>query len=179
MLTCTGDSLDFNVSSSFCLAMASSSNNPNCSFYDKRGKACGYSSLSRESDYVLLRDCTTDITKHLANCHLPKSLEEYEVILARAGIFQWKKSCTSDMVICPTHRDELGKYWRPPKSCQYPSHGGKPKRLKDTHVINIKVATEIFYLFGLTVPIGSRKLLFICALTFSKMRLLFFTFPFI
>ena len=108
----------------------------------------------------MLQDCTSDISQHLANCHLPKSLQEYEVILARAGIFRWNESFLESTIICPTHRDELGKYWRPSKSCQCPSHRGKPKRLKDTHVINVKLATEIFDLFGWTVPIGSRKSIF-------------------
>ena len=140
--------------------MASSSHNSNCSFYNVREKKCGFSSLSKGKDNVVLQDCTSDISQHLANCHLPKSLQEYEVILARAGIFRWNESFLESTIICPTHRDELGKYWRPSKSCQYPSHRGKPKRLKDTHVINVKLATEIFDLFGWTVPIGSRKSIF-------------------
>ena len=111
-------------------------------------------------DNVVLQDCTSDISQHLANCHLPKSLQEYEVILARAGIFRWNESFLESTIICPTHRDEVGKYWRPSKSCQYPSHRGKPKRLKDTHVINVKLATEIFDLFEWAVPIGSRKSIF-------------------
>ena len=146
------------------IAMASSSQSSNCGFYNIHEKACGFSSLSKAKDNVLLQDCTSDISKHLANCHLPKSLQEYEVILARAGVFRWSKEFLENTIICPTHRDELGKYWRLSKSCQYPSHKGKPKQLKDTHVINyIKVATEIFDLFGCTVPIGSRKSLFVCA----------------
>ena len=146
--------------------MASSNRNSNCDFYNIHEKRCGFSSLSKAKDNVLLQDCASDISKHLANCHLPKSLQEYEVILARAGIFRWNERFLENTIICPTHRDELGKYWRPSKSCQYPSHRGKPKRLKDTHVINIKLATEIFELFGCTVPIGSRKLSLICAPTY-------------
>ncbi|PFX23132.1 hypothetical protein AWC38_SpisGene12352 [Stylophora pistillata] len=59
------------------------------------------------------------------------------------------------MSICPTHKDELGKYWRSAHSCQYPSRRGKRKRPKDTHVSNINFAREVFDLFGCTVPIGS------------------------
>ena len=46
----------------------------------------------------------------------------------------------------------------------------KPKRLKDTHVINVKLATEIFYLFGWTVLIKSRKSIFTYFRTFLLKR---------
>lgn len=62
--------------------------------------------MSKAKDNVVLQDCTSDISQHLANCHLTKSLQEYEVILARAGIFRWNEGLGT--IICPTHR---GKYW--------------------------------------------------------------------
>ena len=85
-------------------------------------KKCGFSGLSKGKDNVVLQDCRSNISQRLANCHLPQSLQEYEVILARAGIFRWNESFLESKIICPTRRDELGKYWRPSKSCEYPSH---------------------------------------------------------
>lgn len=116
-----------------------------------------YSRLSGKREYVRLKDCNADMRKHLSGCHLSQCLDEFEVILARAGIFRLTDSILQGMTICPTHRDEFGKYWRANRSCQYPSHKGKAKAVKDRHVINLETATQIMDIFGQTVAIGSRK----------------------
>ena len=59
--------------------------------------------------------------------------------------------------VCPRHRYGLGKYWRPSKLCQYPRHKGTPTSVKSREVINPTIAKEVFQLFGISVPIGSRK----------------------
>ena len=128
-----------------------------CVFATKSKKKCGYSPLSRKCEYTSLLSCDADMSKHLTGCHLPKSLQEYEVILARAGVFSWEKRSLQDMIICSSHRDEFGKYWRPPKSCQYPEHVGKGKKFRDRHVININLAAKIMETLHCVVPIGSRK----------------------
>ena len=100
------------------------------------------------------------MSKHLEGCHLGNSLNEYEVILARAGIFRWQSISLEQVLICPLHRDLYGKYWRPVSTCQYPSHTGKAKALqygRHTRAINLEMATQILDIYGVTVSIGSRE----------------------
>lgn len=135
----------------------------NCSFHGRDSTECGFSNLSRRSDYVALLDCN-DMTNHLAACHLSRSaLKEYEIILVRAGIFRWAESEEiKKMMVCPKHRDRYGKYWRSAATCQYPGHKtkGKSRAIKEgrnIHVINLKMATEIMDVYGVIVSIGSRE----------------------
>ena len=85
------------------------------------------------------------ITTQLEICHLSKSgLSEAELILSRAGHFDVTKDQVEQMVICPQHRHKLAKLWRPPRSCQYPSHSGPGKKHCDErHVIRLETANNI------------------------------------
>lgn len=59
--------------------------------------------------------------------------------------------------------DTLGRFWRAPKSCQYPGHTGKIASVSGRHVINFKMVDEITVLFGkTTTAVGSRKRLSFC-----------------
>ena len=88
--------------------------------------ACG--SSRNLSQMVKVDECQDTITTQLKICHLSKSgLSEAELILSRAGHFDLTKDQIQQMVICPQHRHKLGKFWRPPRSCQYPSHSGPRK----------------------------------------------------
>ena len=66
----------------------------------------------------------------------------------------------AELVVCPVHRHILGKYWRPFKSCQYPSHNGK--KLKITFhcksPVNFEMVNDIQKMFRTTFQVGSRKL---------------------
>lgn len=106
----------------------------------------------------LLRDCNDDIGGHLVNCHLSaEGLTETDLILARAGLFSVTESQIEIMSICARHRHSLGKFWRPPRSCQYPDHRGKSTAVGGRHVIGLKLSKEIHSLFGENAPVGSRK----------------------
>ena len=73
-----------------------------------------------------LRDCDDDVGGHLVNCHLcTESLTEMDLILARAGLFSVTESQIEVMSMCARHRHSLGKFWQPPRPCQYPDHKGK------------------------------------------------------
>ena len=61
------------------------------------------------------------------------------------------------MSICPRHRHCLGKFWRPPRWCQYLDHKGKSTAVGGRHVIGLKLSREIFSLFGENAAVGSRK----------------------
>ena len=61
------------------------------------------------------------------------------------------------MWICPNHRCNLGRNWRPLKTCQYPPHSGARKKLKNKDVIHLQMSKNIQSVFGVTIPIGSGK----------------------
>ena len=61
------------------------------------------------------------------------------------------------MTVCPTHRNNLGRYWQPPRTCQYPEHTGKLKKVEGGNVISFKTSKEINTLFGETAQVGSRE----------------------
>ena len=129
----------------------------NCSFHEISQTECG---SSRGIDtHVLLSECKADISAHLASCHLSHCLNvtESELILARAGIRGLSSTHLAPMTICPKHRHLLGRFWRPPKSCQYPNHSGKKTSVAGRHVINWQMAEEIYLLFGISTAVGSRK----------------------
>ena len=69
---------------------------------------------------------------------------EAELILSRASHFVVTKDQVKQMAICPQHRHKLGKFWRPPRSCQYPSHSGPGKKhCNERHVIGLETAKNI------------------------------------
>ena len=107
---------------------------------------------SLESQAFVMRATT-------GNRLLSKSgLSEAELILSRAGHFDLTKDQVEQMVICPQHRHKLGKFWRPPRSCQYPSHSRpRKKHCNERHVIGLETAKNIQSVFKDTVSIGSRK----------------------
>ena len=131
-----------------------------CSFKDNLKTACGSSRGCSESKK--LKECDDNIEQHLKNCNLWRTsgLNEADLILARAGHFGLSKKQIDSMNICPRHRHNLGKFWRPPGTCRYPLHTGPRKKLrKDYHVINIAIAKDIQAILKNTVAIGSRELL--------------------
>ena len=128
-----------------------------CSFYGKGERECGESRES--SQFIRLVQCTSDVSSHLLNFHLSrKKISEHELILARAGIFDLSEEVVAEMVVCPAHRHSLGKYWRPFRTCQYPSHKGKKTTLHCKSPVNFEMANDIQKMFGRTVQVGSRKL---------------------
>ena len=128
-----------------------------CSLMQIKKIACG--SSRNLSQMVKVHECQDTITTQLETCHLSKSgLNEAELILSRADPFVVTKDQVEQMVICPQHRHKLGKFWRPPRSCQYPSHSGpRKKHCNERHVIGLEAAKNIQSVFKVTVGIGSRK----------------------
>ena len=127
-----------------------------CSLSKKGFLDCGSSRGPTET--VFLYECWDDITAHLKNCFLSRAdLKEYEVILQRAGLDHLSPEEVKKLRVCARHRYGLGKYWRPLKLCQYPGHKRPPTSVKSRDVINPAIAMELFQLFEISVPIGSRK----------------------
>ena len=127
-----------------------------CSFRQIKKIACG---RSRNLSQMVKVECQDAITTQLETCHLSKpGLSEAELILSRAGHFDLTKDQIQQMVICPQHRHKLGKFWRPPRFCQYPSHSGpRKKHCNERNVIGLGTAKNIHSVFKVTVGKGSRK----------------------
>ena len=101
------------------------------------------------TESVCLEDCNDSITNHLNTCHLSReTLTESQLILARAGIFDFPMSKLSETMIRPKHRHTLGKYWKQRRPCQYPTHKGDKKAVKTRDVVNVAMEKEL-YLMGL------------------------------
>ena len=126
-----------------------------CFMRSKDEKNCGPSRGA--SGVVRLSECNDVVANHLISCHLSKEgLDEKELILARAGLFNLPLEDSQRMWICYRHRHTLGRFWRGSKvSCQYPEHTGGKKRVKGREVVNVRMAQDIQKLFGVIVPIGS------------------------
>ena len=127
-----------------------------CSFNGISLIVCG--ECRGESVITRLEQCNENIQSHLSSCHLTRShFKEYELILARAGLFYIPDEEIRSMMICPNHRYNLGRYWRPRLTCQHPSHSGPKRRCKGRDVFNLELSKDISQDFGVLVPVGSRK----------------------
>jgi len=142
-----------------------------CSFQDYRKICCGSSRGCSELKKLL--ECEDEIWSYLQSYNLSMSgLKECDLILARAGIFGLDQVEIESMMVCPKHRHQLGRFWRAPRSCQYPSHSGpRKKQCKDRHVINMAIAVEVQSVFKVTVGIGSREY---CVMSYLNCSLFLF-----
>ena len=110
---------------------------------------------------ISLIECVDDITHGLKRCHLSRvKVMGHELILARAGIFHLPNVEIRKMTVCPKHRHNLGKYWRPLKTCQYPQHNGRKTTLHCKNPVNWSMAQKIQEVLSAPVPVGSSKLFF-------------------
>ena len=128
-----------------------------CSFHEILKTPCG--SSRDEVAHLLLLECNADVSAHLASCHLSKcsDVTEVKLIVSRAGIQHLSSSQLEGRTICPRHRHLLGRFWRGPRSCQYPDHTGKNASVAGSHVITFKMADEIKLIFQRNTAVGSRK----------------------
>ena len=114
-----------------------------CNFRETKKITCG--SSRGLSQMVKVDEYQDTITTQFEICHLSKSgLSEAELILSRASHFDVTKDQVEQMVICRQHRHKFGKFWRPFRSCQYPSHSGpRKKHCNERHVIGLETAKNI------------------------------------
>ena len=127
-----------------------------CSLNGIAKSDCG-ASRGHEKSFPF-KDCNENVNAHPVSCHLSKErLTEKDLILARAGLFSLSEMQIETMSVCPKHRHSLGRFWRPPRSCQYPGHTGKSTRVAGRHVIGLNLAREIYPLFGQNEAVRSRK----------------------
>ena len=116
-----------------------------CSVSELRKSKCGD---FRGSPFAVrrLHECKDDITGHFKSCHLSKlvgNVEKHDLILMRAGKFDLPTHQHECMWICPNHRYNFGRNWRPLKTCQHPLHSGERNNLKNKGVVNIQMSKNI------------------------------------
>ena len=108
-----------------------------------------------------LSECRSNIDDQLRKWHLSQhvgSVQEHEVILNRSGLPHDLASEQLERVwICEKHRQDMGRNWRPRRTCQYPLHSGRKKELKTRNAVNIVMSREINTVDGNYVPMGSRR----------------------
>jgi len=103
---------------------------------------------------VKLSDRWSDIDDQLQTWHLSElrgSIQEFKIILNRLGLpHDLYPEQLEGLWICEKHRNHFGKYWRP-------LHSGRQKQLKTQNVVSPDMSREIFRIYGMQVPAGSRK----------------------
>ena len=126
-----------------------------CSFNGKGKIICGESRGKEE--VIPLAECVADVRNHLKSCHLSRAkVKEYELILARVGKFNLPLDEIKKLTICPKHLHNLGRYWRPLKTYQYPNYDGRKIALHCKNIVDWQVAQEIQTMFITLVQVGSR-----------------------
>lgn len=118
---------------------------------------CGGSSIkSTNPSNVLIAQCKKPVQSYLRRIGVKltdnEEFSEGCLILSRVGIFEGHQ----DFTVCPYHRDNLGIYWRPKTSCQFPSHQGKAKPYRN---VNRDTSRQILALKGVFLPLGSGKMI--------------------
>ena len=102
---------------------------------------------------ISLIECVYDVSYHLKSCYLSRvKVTEYELILARAGNFHPSHDEITKLTV-----GNLGKYWRPLRTCQYPQHEGRRTTLHCKNPVNWAMAQEIKDMFNTSVQVGSHK----------------------
>ena len=135
----------------------SSAKIPVCFMESKNGSGCG--DFKGLNTLTSLLQCCDHISAHLKPFQRSnKDVLEYQLILARAGHFCLREEKVGEMFVCPKHQGGLGKYWYCLKSvCQHPEHKGKLKGVKGDRVFNVRVAKDVFAVFGIVIPIRSHE----------------------
>lgn len=86
------------------------------------------------------------------------TIRERDIIISRCSLpFDLTDHQLHQLWICDKHRNAVGKQWRPRRTCQYPLHVGKKKKIVTRNVVNLEMSKEIDKIYGTRVPIGSRK----------------------
>jgi hypothetical protein len=82
---------------------------------------------------------------------LKGKVQEYELIVNRSAL---PHDISSDQLehlwICEKHRNDMGRNWRPLRTCQYPLHSGRKKQLKTRNAVNPDISRKIQIIYGIS-----------------------------
>ena len=128
-----------------------------CLFETRGGSFCSKTTFQ----LTKLSECRSSIDDQLQRWHLSQhigSLHEHELILNRSGLpHDLASEQLEGLWVCEKHRHDMGKQWRPRRTCQYPLHSGQKKELKMRNTVNIVMSREINAIYEKHAPMGSRK----------------------
>jgi len=84
-----------------------------CSFKTFVCSSCGFDAKDRKrlTQIIPLSSCTKSIANHLAALSFSGPVNEVDLILSRAAMFETSKETIAAMTICPYHRGALGIGW--------------------------------------------------------------------
>ena len=82
-------------------------------------------------------------------------LSWHDLILTRAGVFEYDEEYISRTTVCPKHQYQLGGGWFQKRVCRYPDHTGKAKPDLSINKLQSKI---IFHELKHLVPVGSGKI---------------------
>ena len=128
-----------------------------CSISTLIGSECGTTSskLNITQETIPISLCNKDVNKHLHTTSVTDISTEYDLILTRAGVFEYDGEYISRTTVCPKHRYQLGGGWFQKKVCRYPDHTGKAKPDRTINKLQSKIILD--ELKNL-VPVGSGKI---------------------
>ena len=120
------------------------------------GSECGTTSskLNITQETISISLCDKDVGKHLHTTSVTDISAEYDLILTRAGVFEYDEEYISRTTVCPKHRYQLGGGWFQKRVCRYPDHTGKAKADRSINKLQSKI---IFHELKNLVPVGSGK----------------------
>ena len=87
----------------------------------------GSSKVNVTQETIPISFCKKYISKHLHTTSVIGICSEYDLILARAGVFEYDEAVLSRTTVCPRHRYLFGGGWYQKWICRYPVHKGKAK----------------------------------------------------
>ena len=113
------------------------------------------SKLNITQETIPISLCEKDVSKRLHTTSVSDISTEYDLILTRAGVFEYDEEYISRTPVCPKHRYQLGGGWFQKRVCHYPDHTGKAKPDRSINKLPSKI---IFNELKDLVPVGSCKI---------------------
>ena len=131
-------------------------NSMSCSIGNLIGRECGTTSskLNITKETIPISLCQKDVSNHLHTTSVTDIGTEYDLMLTRAGVFEYDEKYVWKTV-CPKHRYQLGGGWFQKRVCRYPDHTGKAKPDRSINKLQYKI---IFHELKNLVPVGSGKI---------------------
>ena len=96
------------------------------------------SKLNITQETIPISLCQKAVSKHLHTISVTDISTEYDLILTRAGVFEYHEEHIS-RTVCPKHRYQLGGGWFQKRVCRYPDHKGKAKPYRSINKLQSKI----------------------------------------
>ena len=112
-----------------------------CSIGTLIGSECGTTSskLNITQEKIPISLCQKDVSNHFHTTSVTDISTEYDLILTRAGVFEYDEKYISRTTVCSKHRYQLGGGWFQKRVCRYPDHTGKAKPDRSINKLQSKI----------------------------------------